>query len=276
MGTVNGKQPHIGIIGAGNMGSAICRGLLRKKAFPPSHIHIFDAFKNKTAIIKKSSGVNIEASIPSIAEKSDIIIIAVKPDIVGTVCMELKSPNIKKKLIISIAAGKKIDTIKRFLGKEKIKIARVMPNTPAQVSQGASAISCNKAVNTADRKVIEKIFSSLGKAVFVDEKLMDAVTGLSGSGPAYVFMFIDALADGGVKNGLPRDVALTLAAQTVLGAASMLLSTGKHPSVLKDMVCSPGGTTIAAVEALEKSSFRHAIINAISRATERSKELGVK
>ena len=202
-----------------------------------------------------------------------MVILAVKPQIMGQVLREIAPTVGPQHLLISIAAGVSTGTIRSGLGKEA-RIIRVMPNTPALVLQGATAIAKGKGLGPDDLGTAEEIFGAVGRVVVLDEELMDAVTGLSGSGPAYVAIVIESLADGGVKMGLDRATAMTLATQTVLGAAQLLAETGLHPGVLKDMVSSPGGTTIAGISALEEGGIRTTFIRAVERATLRSRELG--
>ena len=248
----------IGFIGAGVMASAIISGLLNAKFVQPSNICASNIITTDNALV---------------VAQSDIIIIAVKPDVVGPVLDDLSTklaPEVfEKKCFISIAAGISIHAIEARLPQTTKGIIRVMPNTACMVGMSASAYAANSRTSRQDKDICEKIFSSVGTICEVDEKLMDAVTGLSGSGPAYVFMFIEALADGGVRMGLPRAAALQLAAQTVKGAATMVLETQTHPGQLKDQVCSPGGTTIAGVEALEEHSFRAAAMSAVVAASKR-------
>ncbi|CAI5973549.1 unnamed protein product [Closterium sp. NIES-65] len=214
------------------------------------------------------------SSLQPLAAASDVIFIAVKPHTVKAVLSELRDSAAitSTHLVVSIAAGVTIANLQQWAGDEA-KIVRVMPNTPCLVGQTAAAMSLGGKATAEDAALVQRMFEAVGKIQQVEEKLLDAVTGLSGSGPAYVFMAIEALADGGVAAGLPRDVALSLAAQTVYGSAKMVLETGKHPGQLKDSVASPGGTTIAGIYALEKGGFRATLMNAVVAATERSKEL---
>jgi pyrroline-5-carboxylate reductase len=202
---------------------------------------------------------------------NDVIIIAVKPNVVEDVCMDISKIN-SDALIISIAAGISLETLQKHLPGRRI--ARVMPNTPCFIGEAASGYAMGQLCNDHDREIVQRIFGAVGIAKEIKEILLNAVTGLSGSGPAYVYQFIEALADGGVRSGLPRDIAMELAAQTVKGAADMVLKTGEHPGKLKDNVTSPGGTTIAGVEALEKGGFRAATISAATTATKRSMQVG--
>jgi pyrroline-5-carboxylate reductase len=204
---------------------------------------------------------------------ADVIVLAVKPQSMPAVLQELKPLLGGEHLVISIAAGVTLASLTAALGQER-RLVRVMPNTPSLVGKGASGFALGGAATADDGALVEKLLSTVGIAVQLPERLLDAVTGLSGSGPAYAFQMIEALSDGGVCVGLPRDVATRLAAQTLLGAAEMVLATGQHPAALKDAVASPGGTTIAGLHALEQSGVRAALINAVVAATERSQELG--
>ncbi|MEX0716428.1 MAG: pyrroline-5-carboxylate reductase, partial [Planctomycetaceae bacterium] len=207
------------------------------------------------------------------AVEADVIVLAVKPQHMAEALSQLAGHLHETQLVVSIAAGVPIATIAQSLG-ENVRIVRVMPNTPALVGAGASAFALGGAATADDAELAERLFATVGIAVRVPEDLLDAVTGLSGSGPAYVYQAIEALSDGGVRVGLPRDVATKLAAQTVLGAARMVLDTGEHPAALKDAVTSPGGTTIAGLHALEQGGLRKCLIDAVVAATARSRELG--
>jgi pyrroline-5-carboxylate reductase len=204
---------------------------------------------------------------------SDVVILAVKPQQMAEVLKAAKAQIKASHLIVSIAAGVSLKTMTDVLG-AKSRLVRVMPNTPCLVGKGASAFALGGKATEEDGQVVEQLLSTVGIAISVPEKLLDAVTGLSGSGPAYVYLAIEAMSDGGVRTGLPRDIATKLAAQTVLGAAAMVLETGEHPAALKDAVASPGGTTIAGLHALENGGLRSALINAVEAATLRSRELG--
>lgn len=267
----------LGFIGSGMMASALMDGLIAKKTVgSPSDIICSDLFEPS---LEKARAKGIKAT-KSNAEvctsAKDAIVLAVKPGIVPVVCKDVAAaypkPDSSSPLIISIAAGVTISTLEAAL--PGFRVCRVMPNTPCLVGQATSGFALGQHGNDSDREIATKIFGSVGLARETKEVLLNAVTGLSGSGPAYVFQFIEALADGGVRAGLPRDVALGFAAQTVKGAAEMVLETGKHPGELKDGVTSPGGTTIAGVEALEKGGFRAATISAVTAATRRSMQLG--
>jgi pyrroline-5-carboxylate reductase len=229
----------------------------------------------RRAFLAERYGVGCVEDNSAVAAGSDVIVLAVKPQVAGTVLQQISDTVVAGKLIISIMAGVKTATVEAAFP-EQVRVARVMPNTPALVLDGAAAISPGTHATQEDLSVARSIFELVGKAWQVEEKLMDAVTGLSGSGPAYVLTFIEALSDAGVKNGLPRDIATGLAAQTVFGTAKLLLETHEHPALLRDKVTSPGGTTIAGLHALEQAGFRGTVIDAVDAATARSKELGAK
>ena len=262
----------IGFIGTGNMGSSIIKGILSSKFEKSENINIFDLDKEKVNNLVKEYGVNAVNSEKELAENCDIIILSVKPHIIPIVLKNL-SGNVKKDtIILTIAAGISISVIENALGEDK-KVVRTMPNTPAQVLSGMTAVTFNKNIENSEKEIIFKLLNSFGKSVEIEEKLMHAYTGISGSLPAYVYMFMEALADGGVLCGMPRNKAYEIVAQTVAGSAKMLLETGKHPGQLKDEVCSPAGTTIEAVRVLENGNFRGNVIEAVAACTEKSKEM---
>nr|WP_314080570.1 pyrroline-5-carboxylate reductase [uncultured Leptotrichia sp.] len=262
----------IGFIGTGNMGSSIIKGILSSKFEKSENINIFDLDKEKVNNLVKEYGVNAVNSEKELAENCNIIILSVKPHIIPIVLKNL-SGNVKKDtIILTIAAGISISVIENALGEDK-KVVRTMPNTPAQVLSGMTAITFNKNIENSEKEIIFKLLNSFGKSVEIEEKLMHAYTGISGSLPAYVYMFMEALADGGVLCGMPRNKAYEIVAQTVAGSAKMLLETGKHPGQLKDEVCSPAGTTIEAVRVLENGNFRGNVIEAVAACTEKSKEM---
>lgn len=262
----------IGFIGTGNMGSSIIKGILSSKFEKSENINIFDLDKEKVNNLVKEYGVNAVNSEKELAENCDIIILSVKPHIIPIVLKNL-SGNVKKDtIILTIAAGISISVIENALGEDK-KVVRTMPNTPAQVLSGMTAVTFNKNIENSEKEIIFKLLNSFGKSVEIEEKLMHAYTGISGSLPAYVYMFMEALADGGVLCGMPRNKAYEIVAQTVAGSAKMLLETGKHPGQLKDEVCSPAGTTIEAVRVLENGNFRGNVIEAVVACTEKSKEM---
>jgi len=263
----------ISCIGSGNMGFALM------SAAQVADIYITDADSEKARHAAAFLGAKVLSSNVEAVEKGDIIFLAVKPQVLQQVLAEI-TPAANKKLnsnrapvFVSMAAGWSIAKIQGILG-AKIPVVRIMPNTPALIGKGMIALSASPEVSANSVSEIEKILGGAGIIDKVEERFMDAVTGLSGSGPAFVYLFIEALADGGVSAGLPRDKALRYAAQTALGAAAMVQETGKHPGELKDMVTSPGGTTIAGIAALEDGAFRSTVIKAVEAAWKRSIELG--
>ena len=264
---------RLGIIGSGKMAGALVKGILKSRSFGKNEILISDIDKGKLDALKKEFGVVTTSDNKELAEQSEIIVFAVKPGHLSDVLREIKNHTSRKKLYISIAAGIKTTFISEMLKKE-LKIARVMPNKAAVVQEGAFGIFYNGNIGENEIEIVEKIFKPMGETVTVgEESLIDAVTGLSGSGPAFVAVFAEALADAGVKMGLHRDEALRLSSQTILGTAKLLLETNIHPSKLKDMVSSPGGTTISGIHELEKHGFRNAVMSAVVSATERAIEL---
>lgn len=250
----------IGIIGTGNMGGAILKGLLH--VYGREDIIFTDADEEKCVTITEETGVAHTGSNAECANQAKYVILAVKPQYFDPVLKNIRNVVTEEHVIISIAPGITIGQLKEKLGIEK-RVVRAMPNTPALLGEGMTGVCYEKTAFTEEeRATIEAIFTSFGKMCLVEERLMSAVVCASGSSPAYVYMFIEALADSAVKYGLPRDTAYQMAAQTVLGSAKMVLETGEHPGALKDKVCSPGGTTIAAVSALEECGFRSAVIKA--------------
>jgi len=266
------KDYSVAFIGAGNMGEAMIKGLIGAGC-PAKSIAALDVDKSRLDHVVKTYEVK-RAKDLSEALEADAVVLAVKPQNIDEVLDRMAVPGARLPLIISIAAGVTLERIGRRLGK-RARVVRVMPNTPALIGQGVSAYYAGQACSEADLAMVESIVSALGPCHRVAaEHLMDAVTGLSGSGPAYVFIFIEAMADAGVNMGLTRAMALDLAARTVAGAARMVIETGEHPAVLKDKVASPGGTTIAGIAELERADFRAAVHDAVEAATDRSIELG--
>ncbi|XP_045181487.2 pyrroline-5-carboxylate reductase 1, mitochondrial-like [Mercenaria mercenaria] len=263
----------VGFIGAGRMAQAMARGFITSGIIKAGNITASDPDPRMLNYIKKNLGINITDSNKEVVQKSQMIVLAVKPNVVSLVLQEVSPTVSKEKLVVSIAGGIPISFIEKNLP-EGSKVIRVMPNTPALVLAAASVLAPGKEVDSNDTELVIELLQCFGIVEPGSEKLLDAVTGLSGSGPAYAFTAIEALSDGGVKMGLPRDLAIKLAAQTLLGAAKMVLETGKHPGQLKDEVCSPGGTTIAAMHKLERGGFRATLIDAVEAATLRAKELG--
>jgi len=269
------KGKKIGVIGGGKMGSALISGILSRDLIPAGNVTVSDVAKERREDLKKTCAVNTSEDNKKTVEGADIVILAIKPQNMAEILQETAGVFDRKKLIISIAAGISTLFIEGYLRKGA-RVIRVMPNTPAMIGEGAAAIAGGANVTEGDMAVARYIFEAVGITVSVKEDLMDAVTGLSGSGPAYGFVIIDALAAGGVNMGLSRDIALKLAAQTLLGAAKLCLKGDKHPAELRDMVTSPGGTTIAGLKAMEEGKLRATLMAAVEAATLRSKELGKK
>ncbi|MDH3329183.1 MAG: pyrroline-5-carboxylate reductase [Desulfobulbaceae bacterium] len=263
----------IGIVGGGQMGEALIRGIIHSGLLSADKIMISDPDRDRCQYLLSTYSIKIADSAESLADTCSILILAIKPQIMTKVLDMYRQSISGKHLIISIAAGISIQSIEKLLG-DTVKVIRVMPNTPALVLAGASALSPNSKATREDIDTALQIFSAIGTCFEVDEKLLDAVTGLSGSGPGYVFAFIEAMVDGGVLAGLPRPVAEKLVLQTVYGSAKLAMESGEPPAVLKGRVTSPGGTTITGLHVLEESGFRGAVMTAIDAATERSKELG--
>lgn len=263
-------KEKIAFIGAGNMAEALIKGILRAGLLSPQEIIAADVREERLSYLKKELMVETTKSNEEAAKAAGAVILSVKPQTMEEVLKEIR-PEARGKRFISIAAGIRTAFIEQKIDKE-ISVVRAMPNTGALIGQSATAICPGRYARAADEELALKIFSAVGKVVVIEEELMDAVTGLSGSGPAYFFLAIEALSDGGVKAGLSKEIALTLAAQTALGAARMVLTQG-HPDILRDKVTSPGGTTTAGLTALEEGGFRATLIEAVQRATQRSKEL---
>ena len=263
----------VGFLGAGKMASALASGFVRAGITTRKNVIASDLSPAARASFTEVAGGSSTGFNPDVIKNASVIIIAVKPDQVADVLREI-SPDINDQhLIISIAAGVTVAKMESALP-EGARVVRVMPNTPALVGASASAFALGRSATPEDAELVCQLFSAVGVALQVKESLLDAVTGLSGSGPAYVYLMIEALSDGGVAAGLPRDVATKLAAQTMMGAAKMALETGTHPGALKDMVTSPGGTTIEGIHELEKAGVRAGLMNAVRAATEKSRKLG--
>ena len=263
----------LAFLGAGAMGEALARGLLAAGTYAPQDLIFFDVDQARVKQLAAATGARWAASTAEAAEGAAAVLLAVKPQVVEKALEPVRASFTPAQTLISIAAGVTTARLEACFD-AAVPVVRVMPNTPALVGAAATAICLGRAANESHRAQARRIFEAVGLAVDTEEKLLDAVTGLSGSGPAYVFAFIESLADGGVRAGLPRDVAQRLAAQTVLGSARMVLETGEHPGVLKDRVASPGGTTIAGLHALEQGGFRGVVMDAVVAATERARELG--
>lgn len=266
-------QEKIGIIGAGKIGSAIARGMIRAGLVRCDQVMASDVSEVLRQAIAAELGIKAAADNRALCDFADIVILAVKPQIVDPVAGEIAQSLGRAKLLVSVAAGVPLSRLEANL-QPAARVVRVMPNIPCVVGAGASAYAAGTHATSSDLEKVGAILNSFGIGLPVEEKYLDAVTGLSGSGPAYVFVFIEALADGGVQAGLSRDVALKLALQTVYGAARMGIESSKHLGELKDEVTSPGGTTIAGLYALEQKGFRGAVMDAVVNATRRSQELG--
>lgn len=260
-----------GIIGVGNMGEAILRGMIKGNVLAAEKICIYDPNASKCAAFRKELGVTTVKSISDLAAMCDMLLIAVKPDVCGAV-IEKNRNDFVEKAIVSIVTGWSGEKLRKYLS-NTTRILRVMPNTPAMVGEGMTVFEQSDTLREDERVFAEKLFSAIGRVSSIKPGLLNAVIGVSGSGPAYVYMFIEAMADGGVRAGLPRSKAYELAAQTVLGSAKMVLETGQHPGKLKDAVCSPAGTTIDAVASLEKNGLRNAVIEAVAACIDKADQM---
>ena len=265
----------IGFIGGGNMASAMIGGILSAGLVTPRQIIVSDALETVRKRLEEDHAVRVTADNREVTIQADVLILAVKPQVQETVIREIRDAVNDNTLVVSIAAGRSIAEIERTFDRE-IRLVRVMPNTAALVSEAMSALCGNTNLRDGDLGLVKTIFNSFGKAEIITEHLMDAVVGVSGSAPAYVFMFIEAMADAAVAEGMPRAQAYTFAAQAVAGSAQLMLKTGLHPGELKDQVCSPAGTTIAAVRVLEEQGFRGTVMDAVIAASEKSREMGAK
>ncbi|MFT4415075.1 pyrroline-5-carboxylate reductase [Fredinandcohnia humi] len=265
-------EQRIGFIGCGKMAQAMIQGILASQIVSPNQIMVSAKTKETLEYAKETFGVKTAFTNREVAANSDIVFLAIKPNLYSEVIEEITNEVGAETIVITIAAGISLDFIRTSFGKE-IKAVRSMPNTPSLVGEGMSVICANDKVTPEDLQKVTRLFEGFGRAEIIEERLMDAVPAVSGSSPAYVYMFIEALADGAVMQGVPRNQAYRLAAQAVLGAAKMVLETGQHPGELKDNVCTPGGATIKAVAVLEKHNFRSSVISAMEACTKRSKEL---
>lgn len=265
-------KKELGIIGTGKIGSTLLKRLINTNTVKENNIIIYDIDENRLKDRALEFNIDTAKNNIDLVKSSQYVLIAVIPQVINNVLSEISPVLTEEQTLISIAAGVSMNHINKFVD-ERIGIIRVMTNIPALIGVAATAIAHNNNVNDAELDYVREIFKAVGMVVEVEEKHLDAVTGLSGSGPAYIFIIIEALADGGVKMGLPRDIAQKLAAQTVLGAAKLLLETKKHPGELKDMVATPGGTTITAIHEIESAKLRATLIRAVEAATIKSASL---
>lgn len=266
---------RLGFLGSGNMASALIQGLVHGGVVPPTHILASDVKTERLEQLEKEHGVRTTMDNHQLVRESDVVVLAVKPQVIDRVLTEVGKDFRADQLLVSVAAGVPIEALESRLPPGS-RVVRTMPNTPATVQAGATAVAGGANATADDLRLARELFEAVGRVVVLDEALLDAVTGLSGSGPAYIMLIIEALADGGVKVGLHRDTALLLAAQTVFGSAKLLLETGEHPGRLKDMVTSPGGTAIAGLHTLESGALRKTLIDAVETATRRAAELGAE
>lgn len=266
------KTRTLGFIGAGNMASALIKGLLVAGVLP-DRIVASDVKGERLEQLGLVHGIRTTRDNHSLVREANVVVLSVKPQVIDKVLTEIGGEVRGEQLVISVAAGVPIDALEARLP-ARSRVVRAMPNTPATVQAGATAVAAGAHALEDDLRIARELFEAVGRVVVLDEALLDAVTGLSGSGPAYIMLIIEALADGGVKVGLHRDTALLLAAQTVFGSARLLLETGEHPGRLKDMVTSPGGTAIAGLHTLESGALRKTLIDAVEAATKRAAELG--
>jgi len=269
------KRKTIGFVGTGNMGEALIAGLLKAKFVPPDQVMAFDSDGNRLRFIQKKYGIKKASDNRSLSSQCNPILLCVKPQSIKKVIEEISEPLDTSKLLISIAAGVPLYVIESYAQKQ-LRLIRAMPNIAVLVQEGASALAPGVLATDEDLKLAKGIFDCVGKSITIDESLMDAVTGLSGSGPAYVFLMIEALTEAGVLLGMRRTEALMLSTQTVMGSVKLLLETGEHPALLREKVTSPGGTTAAGLYKLEEGNLRNTLIDAVKAAAQRAKELGEK
>lgn len=263
----------IGFIGTGNMGSPLIRGVIRSEVAQPGDIYIYDVDQSKAGALAKDTGVRLAIDNVQLVSACDYIVLAVKPIYIMAVLEEIKESFTNEKVLISIAVGVSSKTLGSALG-ENAKIVRTMPNLPVSVGEGMTLVCFDDKIGENEKAIVRSLFEGSGKVEELEERLMSEVAAVTSSSPAYVFMFIEAIADGAVQQGIPRKLAYKLASQAVLGAAKMVIETGLHPAELKDQVCSPAGTTIEAVKTLEKNAFRYTIIEAMEQCTKRALEIG--
>jgi len=267
------KTGLIAIVGGGNMAEALLRGLIATGSVLPEKLRVSDPSAERQRYLHEAHGVQVSADNAVVADGATVVLLAIKPDVLGQALSSIRDVVAPTTLIVSVVAGAPTGLIEAALPAGS-KVIRAMPNAPALAGAGATALAPGSRTDAASLSLARRLFEAVGRCVVVHESMMDAVTGLSGSGPAYVMLLIEALADGGVREGLPRATALELAAQTVYGAAKLQLETGEHPAVLRDRVTSPGGTTSAGLASLEASGVRGAVIAAVQAAARRSAELG--
>lgn len=265
-------EKELGLIGIGKIGSALIRRFISTNTVKNDSVIIYDIDKNRSKNVSEELNIEIASNNQELVKRSRCILVAVIPQVINKILSEISRVISEDQILISIAAGVSLEHILKVINKP-IGLIRVMTNTPAIVGAAATAIASNELVKEKDLSFARKLFKSVGLVVDLDEMHLDAVTGLSGSGPAYIFIIIEALADGGVKMGLPRNISQKLAAHTVMGSAKLLLETGKHPGELKDMVATPGGTTITAIHEIESAKLRATLIRAVEAATLKSKTL---
>ena len=263
----------VGFIGLGNMGTPLLKGVIRSGAAMPDDIYIFDVDRSKGEALAKETGVRMAVDNIELVRECDYIVLAVKPVYIKQVLEEIKDIFTADKVLVSIAVGITSKTLKSILGDNK-KIVRTMPNLPVLVGEGMTLVCFDRNLSDNEKAIVKSLFEGSGKVDELEERLMSEVTALTGSSPAYVFMLIEAMADGAVQQGIPRKIAYRLASQAVMGSAKMVLETGLHPAELKDQVCSPAGTTIEAVQTLEKNNFRYSIMEAMKECTMRALEIG--
>lgn len=274
MGNTEIFTKKLGFIGAGNMATAMMNGIVSGGIFAASDIIMSDVSAERLAFINDKYGVDTTSDNTEVAKNCGAIILAVKPQYYTQVITEIAPFVSHDQIIITIAPGQTLASLAERFGSDSLKIVRTMPNTPAMVGAGITAVTPNANVTSDELEYVRTILGGFGISEIISENLMDAVVSVSGSSPAYVFMFIEAMADAAVADGMPRAQAYRFAAQAVMGSAKMVLETGKHPAELKDMVCSPAGTTIEAVRVLEEKGMRSAVIEAMKACTERSRSLG--
>lgn len=263
----------VGFIGIGNMGTPLVKGVINSGAAVPEDIYIFDVDRSKGEALVKETGVRAAKDNTELVRECDYIVLAVKPVYIKQVLEEVKDIFTESKVLVSIAVGVTSKMLKSVLGENK-KIVRTMPNLPVLVGEGMTLVCFDNNLSDGEKAIVKSLFEGAGKVEELEERLMSEVTALTGSSPAYIFMMIEAMADGAVQQGIPRKIAYRLASQAVLGSAKMVLETGLHPAELKDQVCSPAGTTIEAVQTLEKNGFRYSIMEAMKECTRRALEIG--